>query len=144
MGEGLLDGSQVEPTRGRSRLEAPGRLAKQQTPYPGPWSTPGLYVINRMGKNDSKLPLRLMKTFYLGHEIKVFYVPFCKCRICAFILYLGIPSLLPSPGRKWTLSKQYLLCRISQFTNAFKYIIPPNTWKKCNRNIMRLPFHRRN
>ena len=134
----------MEPTRGRSRLEAPGRLAKQQTPYPGHWSTPGLYVLNHMGKNDSKLPLSLMKIFYLGHEIKVFYVAFCKCRICAFILYLGIPSLLPSPGRKWTLSKQYLLCRISQFTNAFKYIIPPNTWKKCNRNTMRLPFHRRN
>lgn len=36
-----------------SRREAPGRLAKQQTPYPGPWSTPGLYVLNSVGKNDS-------------------------------------------------------------------------------------------
>lgn len=53
MWEGLLNGRQVEPTRGGSRREAPGRLAKQQTPYPGPWSTPGLYVLNSVGKNDS-------------------------------------------------------------------------------------------
>lgn len=38
---------------GGSRRDAPGRLAKAANPYPGPWSTPGLYVLNSMGKNDS-------------------------------------------------------------------------------------------
>ena len=38
---------------GQKYTGAPGKLVKQQTPYPGPWSTPGLYVLNSVGKNDS-------------------------------------------------------------------------------------------
>ena len=94
---------------GQKYTGAPGKLAKQQTPYPGPWSTSGFYVLNCMGKNDSKLPLWLTKTFYLGREIKVFYVAFYKRRICTFILYLGIPSLLPSPDRKWMLQTIFVV-----------------------------------
>ena len=146
---------------GQKYTGAPGKLAKQQTPYPGPWSTPG-----QAGQAANALPWSLVYSWLLCAKLHgeewfkvtsladedILFRSWNQSILCSFLqtqnMYLHPISRHPFPPtitRSEMDAPNNICCvgfhSLQMLSNILSHLIPG---KKYNRNTMKLPFHRRN